>query len=96
LKRTRRIEVIRYTRRVTVLHRGEAPADANEVLAIDLTPDAREVAPPAPHEKERRPAAGDVAEPKAPVRRQAFRLRDLLRLRRWRSKTKGIGENHET
>ena len=82
MKRTRRIEVISYTRRVTVLHRGEAPADANEVPAIDITPDAREVAPPAPHEKDRRPAAGDVVEPQTPVRRPAFRLRDLLRRRR--------------
>ncbi len=75
MKRTRRIEVVRYTRRVVVTERGSAPADAGELPAIDITPAT-------PEAEARRPAAGEAVEPQTPQRRSASRLRDLLRLRR--------------
>jgi len=73
VKRTRRIEVVRYTRRVTVSEGGNAPADADELCAIANTPGTPE---------EERAAAFEPAEHKTPRRATPFRLRDLLRLRR--------------
>ncbi len=72
MKRTRRIEVVRYTRRVVVTERGSAPADAGEPPAIDITPAA-------PEGEDKRPDAGEAVEPQALRQRLASRLRDLLR-----------------
>ena len=75
MKRTRRIEVVRYTRRVVVTERGSAPADAVEPPAVDITPAT-------PEAEARRPSASEAVEPQTPQRRSASKLRDLLRLRR--------------
>jgi hypothetical protein len=75
VKRKRRIEVIRYTRRVTFIEGGDPPAVADELPAINITPVT-------PEGEDRRPAPGEAAEPQTPRRRPAFRLRDLLRLRK--------------
>ena len=82
MKRTRRIEVIRYSRRVTIVQGDDATSGIHESPVIDITPGARKVAPPAPHEEDRRPAAGAVVVTLAQLRKSAFRLRDLLRRRR--------------
>ena len=81
VKRTRRIEVIRYTRRVTIVQGGGAIAVTHESPAIDITPVQQEATPPAPEGEDKRPAVGDTVEPQT-LRRPAFRLRDLLRLRK--------------
>jgi hypothetical protein len=89
VKRTIRIELIRYTRRVIIARGGDAIAVTNESPAINITPVPQEDTWPAPEGdghgcviKDSRLAAGEAVAPQTLRRRRAFRLRDLLRLRR--------------
>ena len=74
MRRTRRIEIVKYTRRVTVSEGGNAPADSDERPPIDLNLVA--------------PRGADMLAPSAEatetqgLRPRAWRLLDLLRLRR--------------
>ena len=85
MKRTRRIEIISYRRRITVTQGVGSPADSAAIThpqVIDVTPGVREVTPPAPEGKDRGLGASDVTTHETQRRRPAFKLRDLLRLRR--------------
>lgn len=72
MKRTRRIEVVRYSRRVTVNEGGIMPAVTDGLPAIDITPAT-------PEGEDRTRGAGEASEPQALRQRLASRLRDLLR-----------------
>jgi hypothetical protein len=85
VKRKRRIEIIRYSRRVTVIQGVVPPADPTAIIhpqVIDVTPGARDGTPPAPEGKDRGLDASDATARETQRRRSAFKLRDLLRLRR--------------
>ena len=85
MKRTRRIEVIRYTRRVVSAGGGDATAVHNSTTdptIIDTVPEGQAVAPPAPKEEDKGTPISDVASVEMPRRRPISKLRDLLRLRR--------------
>lgn len=85
MKRTRRIEITTYSRRVTVIQGGENPADpAAELLAIEVAAGEWEVIPPGDEQandgrlRALKPAALQVSR-----RRPRFSLRDWLRRRRF-------------
>ena len=84
MKRTRRIEVIRYTRRVVSVKGSDATAVHNSTTdptIIDIIPDEQEVVLPAPKEENKGASTSDVAADGMPRRRPISKLRDLLRLR---------------
>lgn len=84
MKRTRRIEVIRYTRRVMSVGGSDATAvhnSAADPTIIDTVPDEQEVAPPAPEEEDKVTSTNHVAADGVSRRRPNYKLRDLLRLR---------------
>lgn len=63
MKRTRRVEIIRYTRRITVVQGGDANAVTHELPFIDITPLPHKHTPPSPEDENRRPTAGETVEP---------------------------------
>ncbi len=84
MKRTRRIEVIRYTRRVMSVEGSDATAVHNSTTdptIIDIIPDEQEVVLPAPEEEDKGTSTSDVVADGMPRRRPISKLRDLLRLR---------------
>lgn len=85
MKRTRRIEIIRYSRRVTATQGDDtptAPADSTKLTVIDITPGVEEVMPSAPEQWDTGSTTDGVSTHETPQRLPAFRLRDLLRPRR--------------
>ena len=81
MKRTRRIEVITYTRRVTFVEGGDAPAAPSPLAGpppIDINADAPGSTPPADVEGEGGPLLCETAPVEPPPGRPAFRLRNLL------------------
>lgn len=84
MKRTRRIEVVRYTRRVMSVGGSDATAVHNSTTdptIIGIVPDEQEAAPPAPAEEDEGTSTSDVAADAVSRRRPNYKLRDLLRLR---------------
>ena len=85
MKRTRRIEIVRYSSRVTLIQGVVPPADTAVITqpsVIGVTLGGRETTPPTADAKDRgSEATGDTAH-ETPRRRAAFKLLDLLRLRR--------------
>ena len=82
MKRTRRIEVVRYTRRVTVCEGGAR--DRAEGPAVDILLEALGDTAPAPEEFLHEAVEGGVAPPRPPLLRRLLRLprvRDRLSLR---------------
>lgn len=82
MKRTRRIEVISYSRRVTVTTGTRTPAvltDHTEPPAIDITP-TEEAVNAAPKQEDKGSGTNGVSAHEPPRRRPTLRLRDLLRL----------------
>ena len=76
MKRTRRISVISYSRRVTVIEGGDSPAGSStddDLPVIDVIPLAIK-------DVDTRTTTIDIANKRSPP--QPRRLRDLLRLRR--------------
>ena len=85
MKRTRRIEVIRYTRRVMSVGGSDATAvhnSATDLTIVDTVLAEQDVAPPAPEEEDKVTSTSDVAADGMPRGRLNSKLRDLLRLRR--------------
>ena len=85
MKRTRRIEVIRYTRRVMSVGGSDATAAHNSTIdpsIIDIIPDEQEVALPAPEDEDKGTSTSGVVADEIPRRRPNSKLRDLLRLHR--------------
>ena len=82
MKRRRRIEITRYTRRVTMGGVRSEETAAAEQLESDLILEALAVIPPAPtgHMDGDRLVPDDAPADHPPRRRPFFRLRDLLRL----------------
>ena len=84
MKRTRHIEITRYSRRVTVSQGSDDTADpAAEFLAIEVAAGEWEVIPPGPDEVN----DGSLEVGKSDAvprsrRRRRFSLHDLLRLRK--------------
>ncbi len=84
MKRTRRIEIIRYSRRVVVTQCDATPADpvaSTKLSVIDITPGVQEVISFAPEQRDTGSVTNDVAAHETPRRLLPFRLRDLLRSR---------------
>jgi hypothetical protein len=83
LKRKRRIEITRYSRRVTAVE-GWDTSDTTALPTVsDTMADVIESIAPAPEEyREDETTAHGAATYKTPGRRLAIKLRDLLRLRR--------------
>ena len=85
MKRTRRIEVIRYSRRVTVTTGNGTSTDLTDhtkLPVIDILPGVDEVIHPAPEQEDAGYSTNDVfATHEPPRQRLTLRLRDLLRLR---------------
>jgi hypothetical protein len=78
MKRTRRIKVISYSRRVTVIEGGDSVAGSavlDDLSLIDVIPLANE-------DVDTRMATIDVTNETSPQPKPGRRLRDLLRLRR--------------
>jgi hypothetical protein len=73
LKRTRRIEIVRYTRRVTLSSEGDAP-DRAEGPAGDILLEALGDTAPAPEEFRHEAGARGGASPRAPLLRRLLRL----------------------
>jgi hypothetical protein len=77
MKRTRRIRVISYSRRVTVIEGGDSPAGSSTVDDLPVI----DVIPLATEDVDTRTTTIDVANKRSPPQ-PGRRLRDLLRLRR--------------
>ena len=89
MKRTRHIEITRYSRRVTVRQGSDDTADpALELSAIEVAAGEWEVIPQGDQQaddgslKMLESAALQVSQPQISRRRPRFSLRDLLRLRK--------------
>ena len=83
MKRTRRVEVIRYSRRITVIDGESAAVDtAAEQEARDLILDVLADSPPTNEQDDLHDAVPGNARTDCPPRRRALmKLGDLLRLR---------------
>jgi hypothetical protein len=84
----RRVEVIRYTRGVTMVQCGSGPADSDGLPVIDIIPAA-------PEREDNQSGAGESVKSQKSQRRLAFRPRDLLRPVRRLLNRKREQENHE-
>jgi len=81
LKRIRRIEITRYSRRITVIQGAPAVADTpTEQQAVDMILEILEGVPPPKRADCDGSVPGDVSADHLPRRRSFFRLGDLLRL----------------
>ncbi len=92
MKRTRRIEVIRYTRRVTMNGPTAAP-DRGEAPAIDILLDGLGAGAPAPEEPQPEIDRGNAKPPGAPLLRRLLRLPRVRDYFRPRSGTRRHKEN---